>query len=53
MKYNLFGRTGLLVSEICLGTMTFSSGEGVWRPIAGLDQSTADEKRMETGENIR
>ena len=27
MKYNQLGRTGLFVSEICLGTMTFS-GEG-------------------------
>ncbi len=27
MKYNRFGRTGLFVSEICFGTMTFS-GEG-------------------------
>ena len=27
MKYNRFGRTGMFVSEICFGTMTFS-GEG-------------------------
>ena len=24
MKYNRLGRTGLFVSEICFGTMTFS-----------------------------
>ena len=27
MKYNLFGNTGLIVSELCFGTMTFG-GEG-------------------------
>jgi aryl-alcohol dehydrogenase-like predicted oxidoreductase len=43
MKYNTLGNTGLLVSEICLGTMTFASGEGFWKPIAGVDQKLADE----------
>ena len=43
MKYNTLGPTGLLVSEICLGTMTFSTGEGMWKPIAGVDQKLADE----------
>jgi len=28
MKYNQLGRTGLFVSEICLGTMTFGGSEG-------------------------
>ncbi len=42
MKYNTLGHTGLLVSEICLGTMTFAAGEGMWKPIAGVDQSGAD-----------
>jgi aryl-alcohol dehydrogenase-like predicted oxidoreductase len=32
MRYNNLGRTGLFVSEICLGTMTFGgSGEDMWR----------------------
>ena len=43
MKYNTLGHTGLLVSEICLGTMTFAEGEGMWKPIAGVGQSLADE----------
>lgn len=42
MRYKTLGNTGLLVSEICLGTMTFGSGEGMWRHIAGLDQQSAD-----------
>jgi aryl-alcohol dehydrogenase-like predicted oxidoreductase len=43
MKYNTLGNTGLLVSEICLGTMTFASGEGMWKPIAGVEQGLADQ----------
>jgi aryl-alcohol dehydrogenase-like predicted oxidoreductase len=42
MRYKTLGNTGLLVSEICLGTMTFGSGEGMWSQIAGLDQQSAD-----------
>jgi aryl-alcohol dehydrogenase-like predicted oxidoreductase len=43
MKYNTLGHTGLLVSELCLGTMTFAAGEGMWKPIAGVEQNLADE----------
>ena len=43
MKYNTLGRTGLLVSEICLGTMTFAPGEGIWKSIAGVDQDLAEQ----------
>jgi len=41
MRYQTLGGTGLLVSEICLGTMTFG-GQGVWTNIGQLDQSVAD-----------
>jgi len=37
MKYNQLGRTGVLVSDICLGTMTFG-GRGMWEPIGRLQQ---------------
>ncbi|MDX8337927.1 aldo/keto reductase [Draconibacterium sp. IB214405] len=37
MKYNLLGNTGLLVSELCLGTMTFG-GRGMWTAIGTLPQ---------------
>ena len=40
MKYRMLGRTGLFVSEICLGTMTFG-GRGVWQAIGQLDQRAA------------
>ncbi len=43
MKYHTLGHTGLLVSEICLGTMTFAPGEGMWKSIAGVDQNGADQ----------
>jgi aryl-alcohol dehydrogenase-like predicted oxidoreductase len=43
MKYNTLGHTGLLVSELCLGTMTFAAGEGMWKPIAGVEQNLANE----------
>lgn len=42
MKYNLLGNTGLKVSELCLGTMTFG-GKGIWTAIGGIDQTAADE----------
>ncbi len=42
MQYKTLGHTGLLVSKICLGTMTFSAGEGVWKTIGNVDQAGAD-----------
>ena len=35
MKYNELGKTGVLVSELCLGTMTFG-GKGYWEAIGKL-----------------
>ena len=37
MKYNELGKTGVLVSELCLGTMTFG-GKGMWQAIGQLPQ---------------
>lgn len=37
MRYRLLGRTGLYVSEICLGTMTFGA-QGFWKVMGGLGQ---------------
>ncbi len=42
MRYNLLGQTGLRVSELCLGTMTFGGGEGMWRAIGEVQQNDAD-----------
>jgi aryl-alcohol dehydrogenase-like predicted oxidoreductase len=41
MRYRALGRTGQFVSEICLGTMTFSGGVGFWRAIGALDQKAS------------
>ena len=41
MKYKQLGRTGLLVSELCLGTMTFA-GKGFWQVIGRQPQETAN-----------
>jgi len=35
MRYNPLGKTGLFVSEICLGAMTFG-GKGFWQAIGAL-----------------
>jgi aryl-alcohol dehydrogenase-like predicted oxidoreductase len=47
MKYRLLGNTGLYVSELCLGTMTFGSAGGFWDVMGSLQQDavTAQVKR--------
>ena len=42
MRYKPLGRTGLFVSELCLGTMTFGGSGGVWGQIGDLDQAGAE-----------
>src|SRR5215210_7464778 len=42
MKYKILGNTGLKVSELCLGTMTFG-GKGYWTAIGQLNQEPVDE----------
>ncbi|EDZ99756.1 aldo/keto reductase [Burkholderia sp. H160] len=41
MEYSTLGRTGLHVSRLSLGAMTFGAGAGIWDAIAGLDASQA------------
>ena len=43
MDYKTLGNTGLLVSRLCLGTMTFGGAKGVWKTIGAVDQTGADE----------
>jgi aryl-alcohol dehydrogenase-like predicted oxidoreductase len=43
MKYATLGNTGLLVSELCFGTMTFGDGRGLFKGFASMDQVDADE----------
>lgn len=41
MKYRLLGRTGMYVSELCLGTMTFGD-QGFWKVMGGLGQEAVN-----------
>jgi len=42
MKYNQLGKTGVLVSELCLGTMTFG-GKGYWKAMGEVPQDSVTE----------
>ncbi|QXQ05198.1 aldo/keto reductase [Sphingosinicellaceae bacterium] len=42
MRYNRLGQTGLFVSELCLGCMTFGGESGMWKTIGDLDQSGSE-----------
>jgi aryl-alcohol dehydrogenase-like predicted oxidoreductase len=41
MKYRVLGDTGILVSELCFGAMTFG-GTGTWTPVGKTQQEEAD-----------
>lgn len=41
MRYNQFGNTGLIVSELCLGAMTFGTRPGRFGHVHGLDQDAS------------
>jgi aryl-alcohol dehydrogenase-like predicted oxidoreductase len=42
MRYNRLGRTGLFVSELCLGTMTFGQSKGRYAAASGVGQDEVD-----------
>jgi aryl-alcohol dehydrogenase-like predicted oxidoreductase len=42
MQYKTLGDTGLLVSTICFGCMTFNGSAGFWSVIGKVDQAGAD-----------
>src|ERR1700682_5132735 len=42
MKYRQLADTGVFVSELCLGTMTFGGRGQIWETIGGLDQKAVD-----------
>ena len=55
MRYRPLGRTGQFVSEICLGTMTFHGGSGMWRAIGSVEQKGATalvERALAAGVNF-
>ena len=42
MRYHKLGQTGIFVSELCLGTMTFGGTDGMWGKIGTLRQTEAE-----------
>lgn len=42
MRNKPLGRTGLFVSQLCLGTMTFGGSTGIWGQIGNLQQADAE-----------
>jgi aryl-alcohol dehydrogenase-like predicted oxidoreductase len=49
------GNTGLVVSEVCLGTMTFSAGEGRWAAVGRMEQAAVNDvvkNSLERGVNF-
>ena len=55
MRMNKLGRSGLFVSELCLGTMTFGGTGEVWSKMGDLDQGSADRfvgRAIEAGINF-
>jgi aryl-alcohol dehydrogenase-like predicted oxidoreductase len=55
MEYKTLGNTGLLVSTLCLGTMTFHGGSGFWQKVGTVDQAGADaliKSSLEAGINF-
>ncbi|WP_141434408.1 aldo/keto reductase [Bacillus sp. 03113] len=54
MKYNLLGNTGVLISEIALGTMTFGGGN-TWGIFGSLDEKEAGrlvDQALDAGVNL-
>jgi aryl-alcohol dehydrogenase-like predicted oxidoreductase len=54
MKYNTLGNTGLFVSEICLGAMTFG-GQGMFKVVGEVGQKDANTlvaRSLEAGVNF-
>jgi len=55
MRYNQFRNTGLIVSELCLGAMTFGTKPGRFGVVHGLDQDAATalvRQAMDAGINM-
>jgi aryl-alcohol dehydrogenase-like predicted oxidoreductase len=55
MRYNQMGNTGLFVSEICLGAMTFGGQGGIWGAVGDLQQPAATgliTRALEAGVNF-
>lgn len=55
MQYQQLGNTGIFVSRLCLGAMTFGDAGAIWKVIGGLSQhdtSTLVDESIEAGVNF-
>jgi len=55
MKYRALADTGIFVSELCLGAMTFGGQGQIWQVIGGLEQDAVDQiisKSIDQGINF-
>jgi aryl-alcohol dehydrogenase-like predicted oxidoreductase len=55
MRFKVLGRTGLRVSELCLGAMTFGGSGATWKAIGGLDEKQSTEiiaRALDAGVNF-
>lgn len=55
MRYKLLGNTGLYVSELCLGAMTFGGTGGMWQAIGKLNEQESTalvKKAFDAGVNF-
>lgn len=55
MKHRLLADTGVFVSELCLGTMTFGGRGQMWEVIGGLDQPLVEQivgRALDAGVNF-
>ena len=55
MNYRLLGNTGLKVSELCLGAMTFGGNVGIWAAIGNVQQEEVNaliKRSVEAGINF-
>lgn len=43
LRFRTLGDSGLFVSELCLGTMTFGGDKDIWGLIGQVQQDQADE----------
>ena len=55
MQYHQLGNTGVFVSRLCMGAMTFGGAEGIFKAIGGLPQHDVDalvENSIDAGINF-
>lgn len=55
MRMNRFGDSGLFVSELAFGAMTFGGTDGIWGQVGKLEQNDADDlvkSALEAGINL-